>query len=127
MNKSIFVAITGLVIIVMFSIFIQTFLKKSSDKLISRVDNIVEAVYNEGNDILRLQKNFNDDWIKTKSYWSVLINHEEIDNIEEIIKRIEILLGTKKEKEEVLAELNKLSFYVAHIPEKEEFSIKNIL
>ncbi|MBQ7669018.1 MAG: DUF4363 family protein [Clostridia bacterium] len=127
MNKSIIVSIVGIVFIIVFSIFIQNYLKKSSDKLLIVVDSIVKAVYNEENDILIVEEKFNKSWKKTKSYWAILINHEEIDNIEELIKRIEILVKSAREREEVLAELNKLRFYIAHIPEKEEFSIRNIL
>jgi len=41
--------------------------------------------------------------------------------------RIEMLIGDPEEKVELLSELNRLSFYLKHIPEREAFSIENIL
>ena len=66
-------------------------------------------------------------WDKTKNKWAALIDHQEIDNIEETMHRVEMLIGDPEEKVELLSELNKLGFYLEHIPEREAFSLENVL
>ena len=78
-------------------------------------------------EIIQIRENVQKKWDETKYKWAALIDHEEIDNIEETMHRVEMLVGDAEEKIELLSELNRLSFYLQHIPERESFSIENIL
>ena len=128
MKKTLIISIIGLLAIIIFSIFIQNYLKKSSDELVKKIEelsNLVEA--DKVNEAILLRDKIKEIWEETEDKWAVLIDHNELDNIEETMHRVEILIGEDDEKAELLSELNKLGFYMEHIPEKEKFSLENIL
>ena len=66
------------------------------------------------------------DWVKTEELWSILIDHIEIDNIDDALKKMEKYILTKNITL-TLAEAATLRQYITHIPEKEAFKLKNIL
>lgn len=69
---------------------------------------------------------FHSNWDKTSYLWSMLIDHYEIDNIELVLSQLESYIHTK-EKDLALSQLSSLKTFIKHIPEKEGFSLKNIL
>ena len=108
--------------------FIQKYLEKSSKVLIIEIDKLMEAVEADKiNESIKLREQVQEKWDNTKKKWAALIDHEEIDNIEETMHRVEMLIGDPEEKVELLSELNRLSFYLEHIPEREAFSLENVM
>lgn len=66
------------------------------------------------------------DWDGTGRRWAMLIDHIEIDNIENsLIKMSEFI--ESRNSDFVLSEAASLKQYIRHIPEKEAFKLKNIL
>ncbi len=64
-------------------------------------------------------------WDKTKTWWSVLLDHQEIDNIDISMKRLEKYI----EKQDVslsLGEVSTLKLIVNHIYDTEKFTLGNI-
>lgn len=128
MKKTLIISLVGFFATIILAILIQSYLEKSSEKLVNEIENLIEMVENdEINNSIKLRYNIQEQWDETKYKWAALIDHEEIDNIEETMHRVEMLIGDTEEKIELLSELNRLRFYLEHIPEREKFSIENIL
>ncbi|MBZ4655398.1 MAG: hypothetical protein JG781_2757 [Peptococcaceae bacterium] len=64
-------------------------------------------------------------WLKINKYWPMLINHQEMDRIEESISKLKGYLENK-DKTEAQAELHVLIHYIKHIPKKEALNLQNI-
>lgn len=71
---------------------------------------------------LDLKKN----WDKQAKWWPMILDHQEIDNIEFALAKLEKYLQTKN-IDLSLGQLAELKLMIQHIPEKEAVSIKNIL
>lgn len=128
MNKTLTISIVGFIIIIAVGVFIQIYLDKSSENLLKDVSALKFLVIADKNELTdKVKEPLLQEWEKTQKIWSTLINHDELDSIEEIIKRIEVLLSDMDEETELLAELNRLEFYLKHIPQKERFALENIL
>ena len=127
MKRNLIIALSGLVIIIIFGIFTENYLKKSAVEITNIIDSleksVIEIEIDKAKDFL---DSLNKKWEKTKDIWAMLIDHEEMDNVEETIQYIEIFIDETDRQADLLAEINKLRFYIEHIPEKESFLIKNI-
>jgi hypothetical protein len=66
------------------------------------------------------------EWPKVENTWTILLDHSEIDNIDESLSKVSEYIKAKSAPL-ALAELATLKRYVKHIPEKEALSIKNVL
>ena len=66
-----------------------------------------------------------DEWPAVESKWSLLIDHAEIDNIEDALTKVAEYIKSKNASL-AFAELATLKNYIKHIPEKESLNIKNI-
>lgn len=64
-------------------------------------------------------------WAGVSKTWSVLIDHQEIDNIEFTLFRMEKLISVR-DKPSALAESSALMNYVRHIPRKESLNLENL-
>ncbi len=102
-------------------------LQKGAADLLLPVERIKESVLRE--DWESAEKHFRETvntWQTENKYWPILINHQEMDNIEECLNSLKSHLHYKSSNEAVV-ELYNLIFYIKHIPEKESLNLKNIL
>ncbi len=102
-------------------------LSKSSDKIESYISGIETNIKSSNwkkadSDLSNMKK----EWKKIGTGWSILIDHIEIDNIDNSISRLSSFIRSK-DSTEILAESSNLRQYIKHIPEKESFNLKNIL
>ncbi len=65
-------------------------------------------------------------WDKTKTWWTVLLDHQEIDNIDISMKRLEKYIETQ-DVSLSLGEVSALRLQVDQIYDTEKFTLKNIL
>lgn len=65
-------------------------------------------------------------WDKTKNWWTVLLDHQEIDNIDVSINRLGKYVDLRRSALS-LGEVSALKLYVGHIADTEVFNLKNIL
>jgi len=65
-------------------------------------------------------------WAQTKDWWTILIDHQEIDNIDLSISRLEQYVATKATPLS-LGELSALMLLFEHISGKEALTLENIL
>lgn len=105
---------------------VQSYLDRSADFLnrkLSEIEPYLKSLNWNQTDIKL--KSFTKDWERTKLYWAVIINHKEMDLIEEaLLKTIQAVAG--ESYIDALINLSVLRNFIKHIPEKERFSIVNI-
>ncbi len=66
-----------------------------------------------------------EEWPKVENTWAALLDHAEIDNIDESLKKVSEYVKARNVPL-ALAELAVLKQYIKHIPDKESFNLKNI-
>ncbi len=69
----------------------------------------------------RLEK----EWSKTKSLWAMLLNHEEIDAIEQALERSKKALLSRSVSDAAI-EIGALRYFLKHIYERERLNLVNI-
>lgn len=101
-------------------------LNKGSQSLLVPVEKILEAVENDNWDTTEENiKKTGMVWKQVSKYWPMLIHHEEMDRIEESMNKLKSYLK-HRDKNQALAELYNLIYYIKHIPQKEAFNLRNI-
>lgn len=124
---------TLLIIICLIAVIIASgsltlyYLNVTADKLEYNVKNASESVKTSQWKIAEDQLgSFEQNWEKTKVGWAVLLDHFEIDNIDNSLSKSQKYIESR-DPSLALAELEALRQYILHIPEKEGFSLENIL
>ncbi|HEY5585443.1 MAG TPA: DUF4363 family protein [Ruminiclostridium sp.] len=122
----IFVACLLLVIIIS-GLLTLNYLNLTANKLEYSVKAASVSVSNKQWDSAEEQlKTFEYTWGKTKFGWAILLDHFEVDNIENSFIKSRKYVESK-DFSSALAELEALNQYILHIPKKEGFSMENIL
>jgi len=105
----------------------QNVLDRTSATLVSSISGIEAGTaannWKEAEESLRQVRN---QWAGISGTWSMLIDHQEIDNIEATLSRMEMFISTR-DTPSALAETSALKNYISHIPSKESLNLKNIL
>ena len=65
-------------------------------------------------------------WDKSNTWWSILLDHEEIDTIDMSLSRLESLLA-RQDVTLSLAEVSTLKILFENLHDKEKFTLKNVL
>ncbi len=113
-------------IIIILSVVSQRFLYNGSQSMKQSIDSVETSIgssnWNQADTQLTGMIN---SWSGVKGYWSALIDHQEIDNIDETLARLQMFIKGK-DNASALAEAAALRKFIAHIPEKEKPSLENI-
>lgn len=109
-----------------FSLVSSAYLDHSAQKIDHQIRKI--EANSRSNDWINANKelsNLEKQWEKSSNTWAMLIDHVEIDNIDDSLTRMKEYI---KAKNSVLSlgELASLKQYVSHIPQKESFNLINI-
>jgi hypothetical protein len=103
------------------------YLDLSANKLEVSVRAALESVNDKQWDLAKKQLDtFETNWEKTKFGWAILLDHFEIDNIDNSFTKSKKYVESE-DISSALAELESLREYILHIPQKESFSLENIL
>lgn len=128
---------TIIIIIILILIFlgdylIAKYLDNTSTSLVSKLDSLenniikLEESNSEGREkITKEIEDVKEEWNTIEEIWAIIVLHQEIDNIEISLLKLEseIKYG---ELYEALEELSTAKFLVHHIEDKEKFNLKNI-
>lgn len=113
-------------IIIFVSIYTQQTLNKDSLRMEQFIDEIENNVKSEkwaqaetGTNTIKAI------WKDVKGTWSALIDHQEIDNIDVTLSRLQMLIQAK-EMPSSLSEAEALKIYIGHIPAKEKLGFDNL-
>ena len=120
-------SVTLLIIIIFaFSNYSNHILTTTSQNIESRVGKIEENIKSGNWDLINDQlEDLEKDWNKIGKSWAILIDHFEIDNIDNSFTRMSKYIEAR-EFAPALAEAGALKQFIKHIPEKDEMKIKNI-
>lgn len=120
--------IVGIFVLIVFaSHYATSTLSEHAQSLEERIDNI--TINTEKNNWEAAESELSaieEEWPKVENLWSALLDHEEIDHIDEALKKVSSYVKSKNAPF-ALAELSVLKQYIKHIPDKEAFNLKNIL
>lgn len=102
------------------------YMHKSADSLVQILDRVEEFIQVENWDVAQQEMaQMEKEWEGTKKWWSILIDHQEIDNIDISLKRVEKFVAGENSILG-LGELSALRLLVAHISDTVKLSIRNI-
>lgn len=114
-------------LILAFSLGTYQYIDSSSQGLVRQLE-AVESLIDSQNweqaseDLAKTEKS----WEKTKTWWTILLDHQEIDNIDVSLQRT-IKYVQSQSTALSLGELSALILLVDHIAETESFTLTNIL
>lgn len=124
MAREISIIIIILVIIFAADFIVINHLKTSTEVLSTKIEEINANIDNKekANGLI---DELNEQWEKTNKTWSIIVTHQELDQIETSLLSAKISIENE-EKNEALIELGKLNFLLEHINETQSFKLKNI-
>ena len=126
-TKTIILVACLLIIIILAGSLTLFYLDLSANKLEYSISIACKSVNDNQWDCAK--KNLDDFeiiWKKTKFGWAILLDHFEIDNIDNSFTKSKKYVECK-DFSLAFAELEALRQYILHIPQKESFSLENIL
>lgn len=116
-----------LITVILSGILTLYYLDKSAGVLelsiLSAAKSVTDKQWNSAEKQL---EEFSRNWKRTKYFWAMLVDHFEIDNIEDSYNKTKMYVESE-DYSSSLAELETLRHYIRHIPEKEGFTFENIL
>lgn len=125
-TRTIIVVAILLIVIILSGTLTLYYLGRSAGTLELSVDSAIQSVTDKQWTSAEKQlEEFNKNWDKTKYYWAMLVDHFEIDNIDDSFTKTQKYVESK-DYSSSLAELEALKYYIMHIPEKEGFTLENI-
>ncbi|CAA7602906.1 Protein of unknown function DUF4363 [Acididesulfobacillus acetoxydans] len=116
-----------LVLLLGASFFSFSYISRSARTLTAQLGRVERSVQDgkwqeAGNELKTAQTS----WEKTKYWWTILLNHQEIDNIDISMSRVQKYIETKGAVLS-LGELSTLRMLVDHVSDNEAFNVRNIL
>ena len=125
--KETIIIITILTIIIGGDLFINRYLKNSSQNLIEYLKDLKYKIKNnvDSEELTKESKKIYNKWQETEEKWAIIVLHSELDQIETSL----IKMKTEIEEDNLdiaLEELETSIFLINHISEKEKFCLKNI-
>lgn len=119
--------ITGLVLLVGLSMGAYKYIHDSAQSMVGQLDQVEVAIEKGTWDRAKVQlEQAHTSWDKTKYWWTILLDHQEIDNIDVSISRLQRYVDTHGLSLS-LGELSALKMLVDHIADKEALNLRNIL
>lgn len=127
--KEITIIIISFLLVFIGSNVSQAFLNKTGNELIENLENlkteIEKAQESQENDSENLSNNIYEKWKELEEKWSIIIVHDELDLIQ--LSLIDMKTSIEeKDYEHSMEELEKASFLLEHIQQKEKLDLKNI-
>lgn len=128
--KQIVIIIVVLILIFVGSYISQNYIRITSDQLISQIDELKEELQKsietrDNKKSAELAENIINKWDEIEEKWSILVLHNELDNIELALIGMKSHIETEQYADG-MEELEKSKFLLEHITQRERFSLKNV-
>lgn len=128
--KQIVIIIVVLILIFIGSYISQNYIRITSDQLISQIDELKEELQKsietrDNKKSAELAENIINKWDEIEEKWSILVLHNELDNIELALIGMKSHIETEQYADG-MKELEKSKFLLEHITQREKFSLKNV-
>ncbi len=128
--KDTIIIVAIILVIVLGDIVTKNYLNKTVDELLTSLETLKEKVIeakqtNEREEIKKEMEIVEQKWENTSKICSIIVVHQEIDNIEQALTRgkSSINYGIL---EDALQEIETAIFFSEHVKEREKLSLKNI-
>jgi len=126
--KETIIIITILTIIIGGDLFINNYLKDSSQSLIGDLKDLKNKI-NDGSyeikELTKEAKKIDNKWQETERTWAIIVLHSELDQIETSL--IKMKTEIKEDNLDIAQEeLETSIFLINHISEKEKYCLKNV-
>lgn len=109
------------------SLIAHRVLDKTSTDLLDSISGVESGTAaSNWNSVEISLKQVKNKWSGVSGTWAMLIDHQEIDNIEVTLSRMEKFISAR-DTASALAETSALRNYIQHIPSREALSLKNVL
>lgn len=126
--KEIIIIFCIIILIILGALFVDNYLKKTTNILVSNLEDLRYNIENKNNAKEELEKKSEEiklKWDEINKKWSNIILHEEIDLIETALIRTKSKIEIGLENESI-EDIDTAIFLINHIKEKEKTSLKNI-
>ena len=128
--KEILIIVISILIVIVGANISQGYLNQTIDELTKEIEilreEIKKAQNSEQNNSEELAKDIYDKWEKIEKNWSIIVMHNELDLIELAIVSMKTCIE-ENEYSEAIKELEKSSYLLEHIKDREKLALKNIL
>ena len=128
--KEIIIIIVSLSIVIIGSNISQAYLNTTGNELIEELEElkieIEKAQNSEENNSKDLANTIYEKWEEVEEKWSIIITHNELDLIQVALIGMKSYIEENK-YEDAMEELEKSSFLIEHIQQKEKLALKNVL
>ena len=126
--KETIIIITILTIIIGGDLFINNYLKDTSQSLIGDLKDLKNKI-NDGSyeikELTKEAKKIDNKWQETERTWAIIVLHSELDQIETSL--IKMKTEIKEDNLDIAQEeLETSIFLINHISEKEKYCLKNV-
>lgn len=125
--KIVIAALIIFMVLVGFAAFSFYYISNTANTLLTDVESVEKSV--QAKDWQQAEKKFGEldlSWERTSGIWARLIDHQELDNINITMSRIEKFIETKN-LTGFMPESAELKLLFKHIPEKEALNLENVL
>lgn len=124
--RTVTILVIGILLIIALSIAPYIIIHNSSRNLANNLDSLEHAIYQSEWEQAKGQlATTHEVWNKTKKTWSSIIDHQEIDNIDIAISRLEQYVDTEG-LSLAAGEVSSLKQLVEHIADKEKPTFSNV-
>ncbi|HEY8463375.1 MAG TPA: DUF4363 family protein [Bacillota bacterium] len=125
--KAWILSVIGFLLLLGFGAGSNRYLHNSSNRVVLLVNRIDSAIESEDWQLAvnRLVKATHY-WKRIKSWWALLIHHQELDNIENALVKLEKAIQCQDQNNSQMIS-GELQYFLQHIPQREKFTVINIL
>ena len=121
------ISMAGLIIFIGLAVWVQYNIQNTSGQLDQTLKKVaISLTHKHWDQTLERLQAIKHSWQKIKPLWAMLLHHSEIDSIDQALIRT-MKTTQSKNYSEAQMELGSLQYFIRHIPEREKFSLVNIL
>ena len=116
----------GLVLFIIAAFLVQSNLEKTTRHLNVQLEKASSALQaRQWPQSKQALKALDQDWKRTRPYWAILLNHKEIDAIEQALTRTQKAVESRS-FDLATVEIGTLKYFLDHIPERERLNAINV-
>lgn len=124
------IIISIILIIIVGDSMMQNYLSKTTEELLADLNELKDKAIkvkgnNERDEIITLANNVDEKWQEISNTWSIIIVHQEIDNLEQAFTRAKSSIENG-DLDEVIPEIEEAIFFTNHVRDRERLTLKNI-
>lgn len=110
--------------------YTEKYLDETADEMTEKLEDLktqtITAKETQNREQIKKEiKEIEEKWDETRDAWSVIVVHQEIDNIENALTKSKSNIENG-ELEDALQEIETAKFFINHVKEREKVSMKNI-